>query len=240
MDKTILSFKRYESKYLLSARKYAQLWEGMREHLIPDRYFASTVCSVYYDSEDFSLIRHSLERPIYKEKLRLRSYNVPGPEGEVFVELKKKFKGVVYKRRASMSAREAEAWLAGQGRPEGDGQIRREIDFFLQSHPVQPKVFIACDREAWVDREEPELRITFDRNLRWRETDLSLTAGSEGTPLLDEGEVLMEIKLPQAAPLWLAHLLSELEVFPTGFSKYGTCYRQNLLKKYFNGVIVCA
>ena len=239
MQETILTFKRYEKKYLLSARKFELLWERLREHLVPDLFHRSTVCSIYYDSDDFSLIRHSLEKPVYKEKLRLRSYNVPGPDGEVFVELKKKYKGVVYKRRVRMSAVEAERYLAGQSRPPEEGQILREIDFFLQTHEVSPKAFIACEREAWVDREEPELRITFDRNLRWRDTDLHLTAGSEGAPLLDEGEVLMEIKIPGAAPLWLAHLLSELEIFPTSFSKYGTCYRQDLLEKYFNGVIVC-
>ena len=239
MQETILTFKRYEKKYLLSARKFELLWERLREHLVPDLFFQSTVCSIYYDSDDFSLIRHSLDRPVYKEKLRLRSYNVPKPDGAVFVELKKKFRGVVYKRRVQMSAAAAESYLAGQTRPDEDGQILREIDYFLHTHPVSPKVYIACEREAWVDREEPELRITFDRNLRWRDTDLHLTAGSEGAPLLDEGEVLMEIKIPGAAPLWLAHLLSELEIFPTSFSKYGTCYRQDLLEKYFNGVIVC-
>ena len=239
MQETILTFKRYEKKYLLSARKFELLWERLREHLVPDLFHRSTVCSIYYDSDDFSLIRHSLEKPVYKEKLRLRSYNVPGPDGEVFVELKKKYKGVVYKRRVRMSAVEAERYLAGQSRPPEEGQILREIDFFLQTHEVSPKAFIACEREAWVDREEPELRITFDRNLRWRDTDLHLTAGCGGEPLLPDGEVLMEIKIPGAAPLWLAHLLSELEIFPTSFSKYGTCYRQDLLEKYFNGVIVC-
>ena len=239
MKDTILTFKRYEKKYLLSARKFELLWERMREHLVPDQYFRSTVCSVYYDSDDFSLIRQSLERPVYKEKLRLRSYGVPGPDDGVFVELKRKFRGVVYKRRMLLSAAEAEAWLAGRAAPAEDGQIRREIDFFLQTHPVSPKVFIACDREAWVDREIPDLRFTFDRDLRWRDDALSLTAGSGGKPLLDPGEVLMEIKIPEAAPLWLAHLLSELEIFPTSFSKYGTCYRRELLEKYFNGVIVC-
>ena len=234
MRETVLTFKRYEKKYLLSAEKYALLWERMRDHLVPDEYFRSTVCSIYYDSDDFSLIRHSLERPVYKEKLRLRSYNVPGPDGPVFVELKKKFRGVVYKRRVEMRAAEAEAWLAGRAQPDRDGQIRREIDFFLRTHPVSPRVFIACDREAWDDREDPELRFTFDRNLRWRDTELSLTAGSGGQPLLDEGEVLMEIKIPGAAPLWLAHLLSELEIFPTSFSKYGRCYQGRLLEKYFN------
>ena len=239
MQETILTFKRYEKKYLLGARKFELLWERLREHLVPDLFHRSTVCSIYYDSDDFSLIRHSLEKPVYKEKLRLRSYNVPGPDGEVFVELKKKYKGVVYKRRVRMSAAEAERYLAGQSRPAEDGQILREIDFFLQTHEVSPKAFIACEREAWVDREEPELRITFDRNLRWRDTDLHLSSGSGGEPLLPDGEVLMEIKIPGAAPLWLAHLLSELEIFPTSFSKYGTCYRQDLLEKYFNGVIVC-
>ncbi|MGX8692267.1 MAG: polyphosphate polymerase domain-containing protein [Clostridia bacterium] len=239
MKDTILTFKRFEKKYLLSARQFELLWERMRDHLVPDRFFRSTVCSIYYDSDDFALIRHSLEGPVYKEKLRLRSYNVPGPDDTVFVELKKKFRGVVYKRRVQLSAAEAEAYLAGRSRPDEDGQILREIDYFLQSHAVSPKVFIACDREAWDDRENPELRITFDRNLRWRDTDLSLCAGSEGEALLKDGEVLMEIKIPDAAPLWLAHLLSELEVFPTSFSKYGTCYRTALLEKYFNGVIVC-
>ena len=239
MQETVLTFKRYEKKYLLSARQFELLWEQMRDHLVPDYFFRSTVCSIYYDSDDFSLIRHSLEQPVYKEKLRLRSYNVPGPDDTVFVELKKKFRGVVYKRRVQMSATAAEAYLAGQARPEEDGQILREIDFFLQSNRVSPKVFIACDREAWDDRDEPELRITFDRNLRWRDTELHLTAGSDGEPLLADGEVLMEIKIPDAAPLWLAHLLSDLKIFPTSFSKYGTCYRTELLEKYFNGVIVC-
>ena len=239
MKETVLTFKRFEKKYLLSAGKFEQLWSVMREHMVPDRFFRSTVCSIYYDSDDYSLIRHSLEQPVYKEKLRLRSYNVPGPDDAVFVELKKKFRGVVYKRRVEMSAETAEAYLAGQGRPPVEGQILHEIDFFLQTHAVSPKVFIACDREAWDDRENPELRITFDRNLRWRDTDLHLCAGSEGEALLGEGEVLMEIKIPDAAPLWLAHLLSELEIFPTSFSKYGTCYRTALLEKYFNGVIVC-
>ena len=239
MKETVLTFRRYEKKYLLSAARYEALWARMQEHLVPDLYFESTVCSVYYDSDDFELIRHSLERPVYKEKLRLRSYGVPGAEDPVFVELKKKFNGVVYKRRAEMGAAEAERYLAREGRPPADGQIIHEIDYFLATHRLSPRVYIACDRLAWVDRDNPELRITFDRNLRFRCDALSLTAGTRGQPLLGEGEVLMEIKLPEAAPLWLAHLLSELAVFPTSFSKYGTCYRRELLEKTFHEVILC-
>ena len=151
MEDTKLTFKRYEKKYLLSAAEYEALFTRLEPYIEPDEYPASTVCSIYYDSDDFSLIRHSLERPVYKEKLRLRSYGVPGPDDPVFVELKKKYRGVVYKRRVQMSASAAEAYLAGRERPAEDGQILREIDFFLHSCPVSPKAYIACDREAWVE-----------------------------------------------------------------------------------------
>ncbi len=138
-----------------------------------------------------------------------------------------------------MGAREAAAYLAGEAPPAENSQMTREIDWFLHENKVSPKVFIACDRAAWVGREDSELRITFDENLRWRETDLDLTLGSAGEPLTEPGSVLMEIKIPGAAPLWLAHLLSELALFPTGFSKYGTCYKNHILGEYFNGVIEC-
>ena len=234
MQETVFTFKRYERKYLLSPQQLDRLWARLAEHLVPDHFFQSTVCSLYYDSADFQLIRHSLDKPVYKEKLRLRSYGVPGPDDPVFIELKKKFKGVVYKRRVELPAALAEQYLAGETRPAEEGQILREIDYVLETHHLSPRAYIACDRTAWVDREEPALRITFDRDLRWRDTDLSLTAGSHGQPLLPGGEILMEIKVPTAAPLWLAHMLSELEIFSRSFSKYGTCYRQALLKKTFS------
>ena len=240
MKETKLTFQRYEKKYLLSREQYQALWQELEPYVEPDRFFQSTVCSVYYDWEDFRLIRHSLDKPVYKEKLRLRSYNVPGPEEPVFVELKKKFKGVVYKRRVAMAAAEAEAWLAGEIPAPIQSQISREIDWFLKTNPVRPQVLIACDRRAYVAKEDGELRITFDSSIRWRDRELSLTAGDQGQELLSDGQVLMEIKLPEAAPLWLAHMLSQLEVFPRGFSKYGQCYQKALAEKYFDGVMVIA
>ena len=224
MQETILTFKRYEKKYLLSARKFELLWERLREHLVPDLFHRSTVCSIYYDSDDFSLIRHSLEKPVYKEKLRLRSYNVPGPDGEVFVELKKKYKGVVYKRRVRMSAVEAERYLAGQSRPPEDGQILREIDFFLQTHEVSPKAFIACEREAWVDREEPELRITFDRNICCSRGVMDMNHEA-ARPLMADDFILMEAKVEGAFPLWFSRLLAREKIRPQSFSKYGVAYK---------------
>ena len=235
MSDTKLTFKRTEKKYLLSSEQYGALWERLEPHLEPDEYPASTVCSIYYDTEDYRLIRHSLDAPVYKEKLRLRSYNIPGPGDPVFVELKKKFKGVVYKRRICLSAREAEDWLDRDRKPGEDDQTVREIDWFLHSVRPAAKVFLACDRFAWRDREEPELRITFDQNLRWRDRELSLCAGDWGEPMLPPGQVLMEIKTPAAAPLWLSRALSELMIFPASFSKYGTCYREHILHEYIFG-----
>lgn len=237
MGSTKLTFKRYEKKYLLSAEKYETLFARLNGLIEPDEYFASTVCSIYYDTDDYELIRKSIEKPVYKEKLRLRSYNAATPESKVFVELKKKYKGVVYKRRVSMKAREAEEYLAMRAPAPKDSQIVHEIDWFLKTNRPTPKAFIACDREAYVAKDDHELRITFDHNIRWRDYDLSITSGDEGEPITEPGEVLMEIKIPGAAPLWLAALLSELETYPTSFSKYGTAYKKEILEKYMNGVL---
>ena len=233
MGETRLSFKRYEKKFLLSAAQYARLMEQLRPHIEPDEYFQSTVCSLYYDTADCTLIRRSIEGPVYKEKLRLRSYGVPAPEDPVFVELKKKYKGVVYKRRVTAPAAQAARWLAGDcGAPE-DGQMEREIDWFVHQYRPVLRAFIACERTAWRAVENHGLRVTFDEQLRWRETELDLCAGSGGEPLLGEGEVLMELKIPQAAPLWLARLLSEEGLFPTSFSKYGTAYKSYMIHELF-------
>lgn len=239
MGDTKLVFKRYEKKYLLSRGQYETLFRELQDHIVPDAYHRSTVCSIYYDTDDYELIRRSIEAPVYKEKLRLRSYGVPDDDGTVFIELKKKYKGMVYKRRVPMGAKAAMAYLAGEAGPTECSQMTREIDWFLHENDVKPKVFIACDRYAWVDKENPELRITFDENLRWRTDRLDLTLGSDGETLTEPGAVLMEIKIPGTAPLWLARLLSEQALFPTGFSKYGTCYKNHILREYFNGVIVC-
>ncbi len=228
MKETIYSFKRYEKKYLLSRESYERLMARLAPRLVPDDYHRSTVRSIYYDWDDYRLIRHSIDAPLYKEKLRLRSYERPSAGSEVFVELKKKFKGVVYKRRVASTEEAAVRWIAGETPPPQDSQMAREIDWFLHQNHPKPKVLIACDRTAWVAAEDPALRVTFDEAIRWREHDLLLSHGSAGELLLPEGEVLMELKLPEAAPLWLAHLLCEEQLFPTGFSKYGVCYREHL------------
>jgi len=232
MTDTQLTLKRYEKKYLLSAAQLERLWPGLEPYLKPDRFFDSTVRSIYYDSPSYTLIRSSLGKPVYKEKLRLRSYGGADSDGAVFVELKKKFDGMVYKRRIQMAEAAAEQWLGGGPQPE-DCQIVREINYLMRSRgPLSPRVFIVCDRLAYAARDGSELRITFDRSIRWRSAELHFSSGDHGEELLMPGQTLMEIKLPGSAPLWLARLLSECSVFPTGFSKYGTCYTQNLIRDF--------
>lgn len=236
MKETQLSFQRYEKKYMMTAGQYEALWAELSPRLRPDEYFSSTVCSLYYDTDDYSLIRHSIQKPVYKEKLRLRSYGIPNNASPVFVELKKKFKGIVYKRRIELEKAQAENWLDGGPAPD-DSQISREIDWVLNRYELSPKIIICCDREAWVDKENSELRFTFDKNIRYREDQLDLSFGSQGRLLLEDGSVLMEIKMPETSPLWLAELLSRHKVFPAGFSKYGKSYEQKLMEEYYSGVM---
>ena len=229
-------FQRIEKKYLLTAEQYAAMKQGMAPYVTADQYASYTICNLYYDTDDFRLIRTSLEKPVYKEKLRMRSYGVARDDSKVFVELKKKYDGVVYKRRIVMEADAAARYIHNGEKPAEENQICREIDFFMDSYQPVPKVFIGYDREAWAGTETPDLRITFDTGLRCRTSELDLRLGDHGTPILPPETVLMELKIPGAAPLWLARLLSENGIFPTSFSKYGTWYKQEILRLGMPGV----
>ena len=222
-------FKRVEKKYLLTKEQYLAMRWGMSPYVTADRYANYTISNLYYDTDDYQLIRTSLDKPVYKEKLRMRAYGVPGDHDKVFIELKKKFEGVVYKRRIVLDADAAARYIHQGQNPEAENQISREIDYFMSSYQPVPKVFIGYDREAWAGVENPDLRITFDTNLRWRTTDLDLRRGDSGAPILPPDQILMELKIPGAAPLWLARLLSENHIFSTSFSKYGTWYKQVIL-----------
>ena len=221
-------FERHEKKYRLSEEQYLALRKRLEEHMRPDPYGRHTICSLYFDTPDFLLIRRSLSKPKYKEKLRLRSYGLPGPETTVYLELKKKLDGVTYKRRAAMSYAQAQGYLLRGELPEQQGQILREIDWFRDFYKPVPRVLLFYERIALYGLEDPALRITFDTDIRWRMGRFDLTEGDDGRPLLQPGERLMEIKVAGALPFWLARMLSELKIYPTSFSKYGNVYREYL------------
>ncbi len=228
------SFERYEKKYFLTPTQYGLFKKNLMEYVKADEYATYTLCNIYYDTEDFKLIRASLEKPVYKEKLRVRSYGVPDADSNVFVELKKKYNGVVYKRRITATPLMAQSLLNGFKEAGQTSQISNEISYFQQFYRAEPKVFIAYDREAYQGIDNPDLRVTFDTNMRYRLDNLDLQAGDYGEPIIDGDLILMEIKIPGVCPLWLSRLLSEFKIYPTSFSKYGECYKTRILNNNKN------
>ncbi|MGL4791565.1 MAG: VTC domain-containing protein, partial [Anaerotignaceae bacterium] len=186
MSKVNYTFKRSEKKFLVNREVYNALFNEINEYILPDAYGNYTILNIYFDTEDNYLIRNSLEKPIYKEKLRLRSYGVPNSYDMVFLEIKKKYKGVVYKRRVSMQLSEAIAYINGESSYNHNSQIMKEIDYFFSHYDPMPKTFIAYEREAFYAKEDKDLRITVDSNIRSRNYDLSLCAGDYGEMLLKE------------------------------------------------------
>lgn len=218
-------FKRYEIKYMLTADEKRRLCHLMEGEMIADEHGRSTIQSLYFDTPDYLLIRRSLDKPFYKEKLRLRSYGVATEDSNVFIELKKKYDSVVYKRRIGMTEREACKYLLHH-EPVADSQIAREIDYCMKYYrELTPKVLLSYEREAFYHKTDRNLRITFDENILWRDYDVDLKTGIYGTPILHDDQVLMEVKTAGAMPLWLVRFLSENRIYKTSFSKYGTAYK---------------
>ncbi len=218
-------FKRYEIKYLLTDTQKAAVLAAVAPYMQPDSYGHSTVCNIYFDNDSYRLIRRSLEKPLYKEKLRLRSYGVTAPGQPVFVELKKKFDGVVYKRRLTLPEDQLlQAVETGAPLPV-QSQIASEIDWFRSFYaPLQPKVYLSYEREAWYAPQGGDLRITFDDNILYRTEDLHLCAPPQGKQLLKPGLTLMEIKTAGGIPLWLTRALTANQIYKTSYSKYGNAY----------------
>lgn len=223
-------FKRIEKKYLLTKNQYEKFLELSTKYIIKDDFGLHTVCNIYYDTADFLLIRRSIEKPVYKEKLRVRSYDTPDKNTKVYIELKKKYEGVVYKRRITLKEKDAQKYLKNR-KIDRDDQISREINYVLNYYNLIPKIYLAYDRIAYYNKEDSNLRITFDSNIRSRTDNLDLKLGSAGELLFKEEKYLMEIKVVGSMPLWLVQILNKLKIYPTSFSKYGNIYKQMLKRK---------
>lgn len=225
------TFRRYEIKYLLTRQQKQAVLRAMSPYMKLDQYGRTTIRNIYYDTENYRLIRRSLEKPAYKEKLRIRSYQTAAPADPVFVELKKKYKSVVYKRRLTLPEMQArDSFREGTPLPV-HSQIAEEIEYFRSYYEgLRPTVFLSYEREAFYMADGTDFRVTFDENILYRTYDISLENEAYGTPLLNKGETLMEIKTPGGLPLWMSHELNRLRVFRTSFSKYGLAY-QDLMEK---------
>ena len=225
------TFRRYEIKYRMTSAQAAELKEYMKAYMKGDAFGNSVNYSLYFDTPDFRMIRKSLEKPEYKEKLRFRSYGNAKEGTEIFLELKKKFDGIIYKRRCGATEKQAMDFiLKGTPLPK-DSQIGREIDYLSRIYPgLRPAFFLSYEREAFFSQTDPNFRMTFDQNIRYRTTDLCLHKGPYGERILPEGTVLLEVKTAGAIPLWLTHFLSSQKLYPVPYSKIATAYQTEMKK----------
>lgn len=224
MKQLIYTFERIEKKYRITVSQKERLLALFTDRLTSDLHGENTICSLYLDTRDYLLIRNSIDAKVYKEKLRIRSYGAANFDSRVFFEIKKKFKGIVYKRRVAMSLEDAVLYIESGQKPL-DSQIMSEIDYAMNLYRYpKPAMMIMYERQAFFGKQEQDLRITFDSKIRYRNTDLSPEYGFDGYEILPENELIMEIKTAGAMPLWLSYILDSEKIYPSSFSKYGTAY----------------
>ena len=228
-------FKRYEIKFIIDPEQREVLKDTMDGIMKIDRYGKTTIRNIYFDTENYRLIRTSLDKPAYKEKLRVRSYQRVTDEDDVFVELKKKYESVVYKRRTALPEYLAMDWLAAGGDKPDDTQIANEIEYFRNFYEgIMPKVFLSYEREAYYPEDGSDTRITLDSNIIARDYDLSLRYGVYGRNILDRALTVLEVKVAEAIPMWLIRFLRENNIQKTSFSKYGMYYTNTIMGKQNN------
>ena len=228
----IAVMKRFELKYILNGAQVALLKERLKGHMVRDKYGVTSILSLYYDTKDYRLIRTSIEKPPFKEKIRLRSYGLATEDSPVFLELKRKYDGIVYKRRVQSTIPMVQRFFSGEGNITADGQIAKEITYFRDFYgTLSPACLIIYDREAYYEP-DGDLRLTIDGNPRYRMDELNLTSSTEGTSLLEEGGAILEIKVQEAMPLWLTEILDEGHMYRGSFSKVGEAYKTQALRLY--------
>lgn len=214
-------FRRTETKYLITEKQFQELMWLVEPYLTKDHYFKGTNCSIYFDDENRYLAIRSVEKPLYKEKIRLRSYGTPTLEDTVFLEIKKKFKGIGSKRRIPVKLKDFYEYLKTGKLDDVNPEIKAELDECFKRYNLKPVMFLAYDRTSYCGKDNPMFRVTFDRNVRSRTKDLFLESGDKGTKFFKNGEIVMEVKALDAYPLWFVRALSKLKIYPASFSKYG-------------------
>lgn len=217
-------FDRYEKKYILTQDQVKGLLESIDDYIIEGAYATSSIHSIYFDDEDFTMIQKSLSKPPYKEKVRARFYGNFSEDAPCYLEIKKKFNGIVYKRRFQVSYAQAKHFLEAPETLQYEHQIGKELQWIVGQFHLKPQYYIYYDRHAYCSKDDEEIRLTFDQHLLYRSNDLNFDQQVDGTSLLDEELVLLEVKTPDALPLWLVRALEALSIQPTSFSKVGTAY----------------
>lgn len=231
------TFKRREMKFLLNEEQYEKIVNAVSGFMTEDDYGLHTIMNIYLDNRNNDLIRSSLGRPVFKEKVRLRCYgNKAEDDSEAFLEIKKKYRGLTYKRRFERPYKELFDYITRGVRPETGGQVFEELDYLIKRMDLKPKIAICYDRRAFFGNEDKEFRMTLDGNIRYRRNDIDLRSGDSGAHLMTQPFRVMEVKSVGAIPMELVSILSEHKIYHGSFSKYGSIFSSEIRHKYKMGV----
>ena len=223
-------FRRVEKKYVITKKQYLYLINEIKDKMSEDEHGKSTICNIYFDTDKYDLIRHSITRPIFKDKVRLRSYNIPSKKDTIYLEIKRKYDGVVSKRRIETTLKDFYLYIEDRSNLE-DNQIKKELDYYFYYYKLIPTMFLSYERIAYYDIENKDFRLTFDSNILARNYDLELEKGNYGISILDKEKIIMEVKSLGAMPMWFVKILNQQKIYPSRFSKYGEAYKKLILKE---------
>ena len=222
-------FRREEKKYFLTDEQYKLLTNKISKYLKNDIHGISTISNIYFDNDNNEIIIKSLERPIYKEKVRLRGYGKIDLDSYVYLEIKKKYKGIVGKRRIKLKLSDYYNYYNNNVIPYNN-QIMKEIDYCFKKYKLKPKLFLAYDRIAYYAKDDNNFRLTFDYNIRSSYDDLCIEKVEKTNNLYDNNYYIMEVKSLNSMPIWFIKVISDLKIYPVSFSKYGTIYGKEVIK----------
>lgn len=230
-------FTRHELKFLIDRHTYGKIYKALMPYLVVDQHANKqgyyTVSNIYYDTKDDLFHYEKMKGQDFRQKLRLRTYGHSDLDSESYLEIKKKHKGLVNKRRTALRLRDAYRFLEVDEIDNNDLidntnasniQILKEVAFLKKFYTLEPKVALCYERQAFQGKEDNELRITFDDNLRKRHHNLRLELGSEGASYVSRDIFVLEIKVNDTIPLWLARILSQFSCSVQSFSKYSTSH----------------
>ena len=233
------SFKRIETKYIVAAEELSALLADLKEYLAEDDFPRSTITNIYFDNQDFQVIRDSIDRKNGREKVRMRTYVAhPTANSRVFLELKKKDKeGVGHKYRIASDLQSVLQFMENDRTTNAtvdDKELIDELTSLKKRYTaLSPKMYIYYERYSLKEKHSLEgypqtkVRVTIDQNLIYRDYDVTMLEDRYGRDLVGEGKVIMEIKAPGEQPVWLQEIIKKYELEPTSFSKYGTAYRKS-------------
>lgn len=234
-----LVFNRFEKKYVLSIDVYHEILDKLLLKMNLDKNNVDEfmkVQSIYFDTDNNDYIRNSISKPYYKEKIRIRGYNFIDSDSELFLEVKRKIDGKVNKRRTNIKLSDIDNLIENNtieyNNEYMNKQVLNEINYILNRDHLLPKLFVSYERCALVDNHS-DLRITFDKNITGSSNKISFNIKTD-QQLLNSKLMIMEVKTCYGMPRWLLEIIENNDIKKASFSKYGTSYKNELLKRKDN------